>query len=1675
MTDARDHDLWWSALYHGGLLIAPSKLVEFFPAACPPLDDLDANRLRAHLARFAADPAQLGALLDAVLEDILSLDQAHWQKGSAVAAEWSVKLVTGETERPRRIWAPPHRARLPVFTDGEPTLGVGRGRRAVARVMAWLRATHQPIALLTNGRQWRLIHAALDHEAWCEWDTSLWFREGAAGPQLAALRILLGRDALRPGDDGELPLLAAIQATRQGQSELSAHLGERVRQAVERLIQASSAVIADHAPRSIYIAATRLIMRCVVLLFAEARGGEDRPLLPRDNPIYRASYSLQGLREQLDRGAGGRPAERHAAWPRLMSLFRLVYHGSQHERLLIPRYGGGLFLPCHDPEREQPLTDPVDLALAALEHPDHAPSDAVVAEILDLLTRSRVRVRQGRRSTWVMAPVDFSDLSSEYIGILYEGLLDFELRQAPADDAMVFLDLGSQPVLPFARLDAMTEKEMVNLLTTLRAAAKSAETDDEEPEDDDDSTDEQEPDLPPADRLPIADELDDQRRLFAEKVQIWAEKAVKAAELVKYGKSASPRRREAYEAEARAAARSLYKIVFPGEWYLVRWGGTRKGSGTFYTRPQLAGPTTRRALQPLLYMRVSEGDQVREVIRRPEQILALKVCDPAMGSGSFLIAALRVLVDALFLSLHEHGRLVDRPRETLVRLADGLPLDHPSQESIPVPRDAPDFESRLRARLKRHVVERCLHGVELDPLAVELARMAIWLETMDYQLPFEFLDHKLRCGNSLVGAWLDRVLDFPALCCERAAGDEYHDAVHVEKGARTRALRQYRNDRLKPELRRFIQDTMNRVLGEAEAVADLRHAHARALAALKEIHELPIWEAELREAKYTAFKQHPEVIRLRAALDRWCALWFWNADQIDEAPGPLTLRDLDAPTPLVDRLRDRLRFFHWELEFPDVFSGPGAGFDIIVGNPPWETQKPSSMEFFSNLDPLYRTYDKQHALRRQRELFAIEPEIERDWLDYVGQFAALSNWFLCVAWPFGDGKFTGKGETFNMMAKPGQWRDSDKLHIDWQGLRKDRPNFSDPNHPFQHQGGSDINSYKLFLEQSYRLLRADGRLGFVVPAGIYADKASIELRRVFLEQSRWTHIYGFQNERYVFGGIHHSYKTAVLAVTKGGQTQAILTRFRIGPGDSPEAHEIEEDLLADDRFFDLRPEKIREFSPNSGTILEIRDRRDLVILEKVYSNGVLLGDPTVGGWQAQCSTEFHMTNDSKLMPPRPRWEALGYRPSAYGCWLKGAWKQGSHSHFEAISSADDQFSIDPAEIDGVAVPLCEGRMIGQFEAMRSYWIEGKGRTAVWKSVDYTAIHRRNPGPQFLVSRLDFLSGARRGVKLAYMDVASSINSRTMIASLVSDVACVDSTPVLSSSNDAVLCGFLNSFAFDYCVRFRSTGLHLKFFALAETPIAPLSSIDSVVCKFLEVCCLSLTFGGLQFAHIWLPRASSRIPWRRLWAVTPHERLRLRSILDAVVAHLYGLTAADFAWILRDCDHPVESVCNARYARRFDPKGFWRVDKDQLPELRHPVLAQIAFRDLQARGLDAFLAQNDGEGWMLPETLRLADHGLGHDDRAAVAQPVAEALGPRFLPWQLEQSVEESWDECRRHAERIAQIVPSPPPREPAAASTTAAKPVSVSPPAQTDIHGNTEPVQRRLFDLDPPPRRRKPK
>ena len=259
----------------------------------------------------------------------------------------------------------------------------------------------------------------------------------------------------------------------------------------------------------------------------------------------------------------------------------------------------------------------------------------------------------------------------------------------------------------------------------------------------------------------------------------------------------------------------------------------------------------------------------------------------------------------------------------------------------------------------------------------------------------------------------------------------------------------------------------------------------------------------------------------------------------------------------------------------------------------------------------------------------------------------------------------------------------------------------------------------------------------------------------------------------------------------------------------------------------------------------------------------------------------------------------------------------------------------------------------------------------------------------------------------------------MISSILNGFPCGNKVPILSLGKEETTLGLLaqlNSFVFDWVERSRQANATLNWFVVKEQILVARERAGTA-----HRVCAALSYAHVRFAGQW-QTFESRRPWRYLWGVTTHERHRLRAVLEAIVAHLYGLDLVDVREIVKDCDYLIEQLGSKPFTRTLDPKGFWRVEKDKPPELRLAVLAQVAFADLCEKGLDAFLNQNDGEGWMLPESLRLADYNLGHDQRAKEPQPVAAALGERFRPWQLSQTVEESWEECERHAELIRKIL-----------------------------------------------------
>jgi hypothetical protein len=1510
---------WWGELPQAGWLLSPEALSGLMALKPQPLPTRRTENLHAAVTHFleADSPARkpFTHLIDLVLQDALGYSLG-WLKPSAIAASWAQRSLDGETIKPQRLWKGRSGGLLPVFlADPQLNLSAGRGRRLNTKAVEWLRQQGVAIALLTNGAQWRLIHASPDQSAYVEWNAADFFAAGRPTAQFNGLRHVLGIQALRPAKSTpSSPLLDALNASRSGRSDLSQQMGERVRQAVELLISAQGsaldAIRAEIPPRILYMAACRLIMRLVVLLFAEAKG-----LLPTDNPIYRSSYGLATLQDWLNR-TSKQSQPTYSAWPRLLGAFRLVYEGSHHRDLVAPAYGGELFEPG-----DAASNDPLARAMAAMESPAGV-GDPIVGQILDLLCRTHVRIHVGRQATRVTVPVDFSDLDTAYIGILYEGLLDYELRHAD-HDPVLFLNLGKQPAMPLSQLESLDDQALKVLLDGLRKRGDDEESDPVE------STPEG-PHAPDAEGLPPADA---QQRAYA-----WARRAVETGKLLSARDLADPAKRE-------QSARALIKrIVLPGEWYLVRWGGTRKGSGSFYTRPELTLPMVSRTLHPLVYETPSPEPPFTAAPsdndhsppprpREPEAILALSICDPSMGSGSFLVAALRYLTDALVASLYTHGRIQAHGRQTVITLASGTAsCGELCEEALPLPPEDENFEPALRARLKRHLVERCLYGVDLDPLAVELGKLALWVETMDRELPFSFLDHKLKVGNALVGAFFDGFLKYPLLAWEREGGDKGHRGVSIQPDAWSAALKTKRS-RVRSELDQLLTGSLNWLSEDRSSTAIA--THAQALETLTKLHRLPVHRSDLKAQIYRAeISESPTLRQVKRAFDTYCAVWFWPADQLDTAPTPLTyLNPEPATLAMVEHLAATHCFFHWELEFPDVFTAPGAGFDAVVGNPPWETQKPNSQEFFSNHDALYRTYGKQEALRQQQCYFQSDASLERKWLEANATLKAQSNWLRHAAAPFGEAMETSP----------------------WARQLELPEGYSDPEHPFRHQGSADPNTYKMFLEMSHALLKPGGQMGMIVPGSLYSDKGAQALRELFLTRCRWRWLFAFENRQKIFD-IHRSFKFCMIILQKGGHTRTLRTAF-----------------MRQDRFDWERAEHVAfayeasltsQFSPKSLAFLELEGRQDVDILRRIYANSVLLGDTGEGSWEIQSGREFHMTDDSQLFGARDTWESKGYRPDPHGRWI----------------SPKGQ----------MALPLVQGVMIHQYDDSAKAWIRGTGLAATWETIPW---QEKRLAPQFLMAVEDALRKGDRilAPKVTYRTIARNTDERTLIASLNPGLPCGHKLGVLRNEDPLLTCALpalLNSFVLDWVARIRIGGTQVDAHSVAELPLVP---PRHELLRILAANTLRLNGPSPRFAPLWLALRpflpEGRSP-DSLYCLTPHERLRVRCITEALIAWLYGLRLEDLTVMLS----PDPS----------NPRGFWRVDRDQPPERRLTTLTLEAFKALLAVGPYRFLEQHDGEGWMLPETLEVAGE----------ARDVRSALGPRFHPWQLKPSPEESWAACQ---------------------------------------------------------------
>ncbi len=1637
---------WWSQLRQNGMIISTTVLNEILPDGPEEIDERAYEKLRDDYTAFLSwydkkisnDNTGYYRWIDAIFDRFLAYPSNWWQKGPDVTDQFKTQTLTRKYLRADRVLLNIgliSEPRLLLKVDKESKrIGRGRGKLEYSELLELLRKSNVQVGIITNGHQIRLVYAGLDHDCWVEWEVERWFEDAEGLEQLKGFLSMIGHNLIDKTKDDNYPLLSAIKKSRERQGELSQVLGEQTREAVELLIKgldksirsnselvdilrkdpvSGKGLSEDERNDALYQASIRMIMRIVVALFAEARD-----LLPKDQSIYHSSYGIEGLFSQMSKvfAAEGEAGleERNNSWPRILSLFRLVYDGSAYSELSIPKYGGVLF---KGGKKNSP--DPVLRALYLFEEESVEINDEYVYEILKKLKIGKVRTKVGRSSKWVSGPVDFSDLRTEYIGMMYEGLLDYHLRTVSEEqEAIVFLNIGQEPALPFSLLKSMSDKELKDLLGKLDKESSSApKTDDEEKSDEETDQEEPDDDLEEETEEELEDEIttdedevteEENTEIKINEIMEWAENAIQVA-----GKIKLPKGKQGnvtlFKKEVRKAAKNLVKrIVLPHEMYLIRGSGTRKGTGTFYTKPGLAVPTVHRTLEPLVYDVEGDGEDRKLTPKKPEDILSLKVCDPAMGSGSFLVAALRYMTDGLAESLWFYDFIKEKDSQNYKIT---LPEGHPSkglipEDLIPGRPDDDKFEQRLKSRLKRYIVERCIYGVDLNPLAVELGKLSLWVETMDRELPFEFLDHKLKCGNSLVGTWFDRFQDYPVMAWMREGGDKGHKGVHFENGAWTNKIKEILNTRVKPEMVRIINGYTSLDDYTFKDQSKVMEIHEEAVKLFQEFHQMPLWGDgfEQREDFYNEhIKNNEDINKLKDAFDLWCSIWFWPGDWLysEYIPTPENFynpsNQLNARVSLITQEQ---KFFHWELEFPEVFVTGKGGFDAIVGNPPWETLQPLSKEFFTKYDPIFRTYGKQVALTVQKELFSKDELIEREWLLYNSDFKAMGNVMLNNAYPWGD------PEEGNDKLKPISFergRAGKLLHERWRKKRDDRIGFADKNHPFMLQGEGKAYTYKLFLEFSISLLNNKGRMGLIVPSGIYTDKGTTVMRKKFINKCSWEWLFGFENRKKIFD-IDSRFKFCPVIVEKGSETMSIKTTFM--------KQELSDWENPFDKILEYSKSQVTKFSPNSEAILEIRTEKDLEILEKIYNNSVLLGDQSPYGWQIKYAQgDFNMTSDSNLFPPRTWWEEKGYKPDQYGRWLP---PEGDK--FELIYKNKKIGSLGD-----IGLPLYEGRMIGQFDFSNKGWVSGKGRTALWRNIpwDEKVIESQYylPLNQYKTSvNSNNLHNLIDNCFVSFMDITSSTNMRTMISSIVYNNPCGNSAPLLfTQKNPFSLCCILNSFVYDFQARLRCGGLHLNYFVIDETAI-PLPHITfNIISKIMGIAFPSEIASPLWIKHI--QKNSLNKTWKSNWALTKHERLRYRCILDSIVGKMYKLNFSDISWILKN--------------DTLDFKGFWRVDKDKPQELRHTTLTLVAFRDLEKmieemggdveKGIQAFCKQNDGEGWMIPEKIRFIqreDGTLDFDTPDSEEFDVRSKLGPRFFDWQLEGTPEESWKECEMHARNI---------------------------------------------------------
>ena len=826
-------------------------------------------------------------------------------------------------------------------------------------------------------------------------------------------------------------------------------------------------------------------------------------------------------------------------------------------------------------------------------------------------------------------------------------------------------------------------------------------------------------------------------------------------------------------------------------------GNERKTTGSYYTPTSLITCLLDSALQPVLDEAASKTD--------PEAaILSLKVCDPACGSGHFLIAAAHRIAKQL----------------AAVRTLETEPPPDAIQHAL------------------RDVIGRCIFGVDINPMAVELCQVALWMDALEPGKPLSFLDHHIQCGNSLLGAT-------PALLA-KGIPDEAFKPIEGDDKKICSALKRQNKDERRGQQGLFDDLKPWEQLGNLPA----------AIARLESIPDDTVDQIHQKEQHY-ADLQSDDAYRKsgRFLADAWGAAFVWRKVK-DAELLPMTysrFRKIERnPYDIgpqeyaeVRRMANQYRFFHWQFAFPGVFRYPPkgelpdneltgwcGGFDVILGNPPWERIKLQEQEWFSAHGQSVIANAKTASIRGKliRELETKNSTVYRAFL---------------------NDRRTAEGESHLVRDSSGI---DDKAHKRW-GM-------------FPLCGRGDVNTYSLFAELNRNLIKHTGRVGCIVPGGIATDDTTKMFFQDLVRDKQLVSIYHLENEEMIFSGVHHAYRFVLLTIGHCPMAEFVFYARRV------------EQIAEPHRRFSLTQEDYQLLSPNTLTCPTFRSKRDAELTKAIYRHTpVLLREkPLASPWGIRYAAMLHMANDSGLFKTKEDLQSEGYELIAnifrkseteyFPLYEAKMFHQFDHRWATYLNSESEEITTaDKVNPSVLAMPRYWVRAEVVADELKARW--DRSWLLVWRDI----------------------TGAEK-IRTAIACILPRVG-----VGHTAPLFMPKGEPELVACLYANLC----SFVFDYTARQKVGGTHLTFGLLNQLPVlAPATygepcswSPKVTVGKWILPRVLELTYTATDL------RSFARdcgyegdpFPWNQ------ERRLFLRAEMDAAFFHLYGVSEADAGYIL----------------------------------------------------------------------------------------------------------------------------------------------------------------------------------